>query len=100
MDLPAEPVRADILRIHSNRRGLSLPEPEIGRLAAVCEGFSGAEIEQAIVSAVYAAHAEAEKIGAAHVLKEIKATRPLSVVMAERIEELREWARDRTVPAD
>ncbi len=100
VDLPAEPVRADILRIHSNRRGLALPEPEIGRLAAVCEGFSGAEIEQAIVSAVYAAHAEAEKIGAAHVLKEIKATRPLSVVMAERIEELREWARDRTVPAD
>jgi SpoVK/Ycf46/Vps4 family AAA+-type ATPase len=100
VDLPAESIRADILRIHANKRGLSLREPDIAQLAAACEGFSGAEIEQAIVSAVYAAYADAETIGAAHVLKEIQATHPLSVVMAERIEELREWARERTVPAD
>ena len=100
VDLPSEAVRADILRIHAERRGLRLREPEIAQLAVACAGFSGAEIEQAVVSAVYAAHAEGETIGAAHVLKELHATRPLSVVMAERMEELREWARERTVPAD
>ncbi|MGH8175281.1 MAG: AAA family ATPase [Steroidobacter sp.] len=100
VDLPAENVRAEILRIHAGKRALPLPEAEIAQLAAACEGFSGAEIEQAVVSAVYAAHAGGEAIGAAHVLTEIRATRPLSVVMAERIDELRRWARERTVPAD
>jgi hypothetical protein len=100
VDLPREAVRADILRIHAERRGLSLREPEIAQLAAACAGFSGAEIEQAVVSAVYAAHADGETIGAAHVLRELHATRPLAVVMAEKMEELREWARERTVPAD
>ena len=71
-----------------------------GPLAVACEGFSGAEIEQAIVSALYAAHARGEQITGQHVLTEVKATRPLSVVMAERIAELREWAADRTVSAD
>ena len=69
----------------------------MGQLAQACEGFSGAEIEQAIVSAVYSAHAKNETVNAAHVLQEIKATRPLSIVMAERIAELRAWAAERTV---
>ena len=100
VDLPGAAVRADILRIHAKKRELSLSEEEIAQLAATCEGFSGAEIEQAIVSAVYAAHANNEPTSARHVLNEIKATRPLSVVMAERIAELRLWARDRTVRAE
>lgn len=100
VDLPAAAVRAEILRIHADKRGVTLSSEHITALAAACDGFSGAEIEQAVVSAVYAAHAESEPIGASHVLKEIRSTRPLSVVMAERIAELREWARERTVPAD
>ncbi|HEU4655694.1 MAG TPA: hypothetical protein VFS47_17020, partial [Steroidobacteraceae bacterium] len=59
-----------------------------------------AEIEQAIVSALYAAHARKEKVGAADVLNEMRTTRPLATVMAERISGLREWARDRTVSAE
>ena len=55
------------------------------QLAALCDGFSGAEIEQAVVSAVYAAHAADARWALQHILREIKATRPLSVVMAERI---------------
>ncbi len=93
-------MRADILRIHALRRGLELSEQEIAALSRACPGFSGAEIEQAVVSAVYAAHADGGRIGAGHVLKEMQATRPLSVVMAEQIAQLREWAAERTVPAD
>ena len=100
VDLPGKTVRADILGIHAKKRDLALSDEEIERLASACAGFSGAEIEQAIVSAVYAAHADNESTSAVHVLNEINATRPLSIVMAERIAELREWARERTVQAE
>lgn len=72
VDLPRPAVRADILRIHANRRSVKLTDAEIAQLAQACEGFSGAEIEQAVVSAVYAAHADGEAIGAARVLKECR----------------------------
>ena len=52
------------------------------------------------MSAVYAAHARNEAVNASHVLKELHDTRPLSLLMAERIAELRAWAAERTVPAD
>src|SRR5688572_1922707 len=100
VDLPNADVRADILKIHAKKRELTLSDQEVARLAAACAGFSGAEIEQAIVSAVYAAHAENQPPSASHVLSELGATRPLSVVMAEKIDELREWARERTVQAE
>jgi SpoVK/Ycf46/Vps4 family AAA+-type ATPase len=100
VDLPKAAVRATILTIHSHKRGVALSEAHIEQLAQACEGFSGAEIEQAIVSAVYTAHATNETVNARHVLAEIKATRPLSIVMAEQIGELRAWAAERTVSAD
>ena len=100
VDLPATATRADILRIHARKRSLQLADAEVLQLAALCDGFSGAEIEQAVVSAVYAAHAASRTVGAPDILREIKGTRPLSVVMAERVAELREWAAERTVPAN
>lgn len=100
VDLPSAAVREDVLRIHSKKRNLALSDAHVKQLAAACDGFSGAEIEQAVVSAVYAAHATNEPVGAQHVLQEIGATRPLSVTMAEKIFELRSWATDRTVAAD
>jgi hypothetical protein len=77
-----------------------LSDPHVQQLATACDGFSGAEIEQAVVSAVYAAHASGAPPSGQHILQEIRATRPLSVTMAEKISELREWAAERTVPAD
>lgn len=100
VDLPGESVRAEVLGIHLDRRGLSLPDPELRALAHASEGFSGAELEQAVVSSIYAAHAEGTDVSGRQLLNEIRATRPLSVVMAERIEGLRQWAAERTVPAD
>ena len=92
-------MRADILRIHLARRDLQVGERDLFALAHAAEGFSGAELEQTVVSAIYTAHAEGRQPGARDVLTEIRGTRPLSRVMAERIAALREWARDRTVPA-
>jgi SpoVK/Ycf46/Vps4 family AAA+-type ATPase len=100
VDLPREPVRAEILRIHAKKRGLAMTDAQSAQLAAECEGFSGAEIEQAVISAVYAAHARNQPVDASHVLKELRDTRPLATVMAERIAELRAWAAERTVSAD
>jgi SpoVK/Ycf46/Vps4 family AAA+-type ATPase len=100
VDLPAAAVRAEILQIHARKRGVALTHPQIEQLAAASEGFSGAEIEQAVVAALYGAHAGGAAIAADHVLHEIRATRPLSVVMAEKIADLRAWAAERTVRAD
>jgi SpoVK/Ycf46/Vps4 family AAA+-type ATPase len=100
VDLPTLPVRADILRIHTTKRNLTANEATLTALAHASEGFSGAELEQAVVSALYTAHAAKQPCTAGHVLAEIKATRPLSVVMGEKIASLREWAEGRTVPAD
>jgi SpoVK/Ycf46/Vps4 family AAA+-type ATPase len=100
VDLPSDPVRVDILGIHTRKRGLELDAATLGALAHAAEGFSGAELEQAVVSAVYTAHANNQPCTGTHVLNEVKATRPLSVVMGERIASLRAWADGRTVPAD
>jgi SpoVK/Ycf46/Vps4 family AAA+-type ATPase len=100
VDLPTEPIRADVLKIHADKRSLAINDSALKALAHASEGFSGAELEQAIVSSIYTAQASNAACSPAHVLAEIKATKPLSIVMSEKIAELREWASDRTVPAD
>jgi len=99
VDLPNLTTRTEILRIQAARRGIALDEPTLAVLARACEGFSGAEIEQAIVAALYSAHAKHTVPNAQLLQSEIAATRPLAVVMAENVAALREWAKDRTVPA-
>jgi len=69
-------------------------------LASAADGFSGAELEQLVVSALYAAFAEGKELGDEHLLAEVKTTKPLSVLMGERVAQLRAWAADRCVPAD
>jgi SpoVK/Ycf46/Vps4 family AAA+-type ATPase len=100
VDLPSSEVREEILTIHAKRRGLNLSPVELQQLAAASQDFSGAELEQAVVSALYSARANQQQASAAHVLREIQATRPLCRILAERVEALREWAAERTVPAD
>ena len=99
VDLPNPEVRADILRIHGGKRGLTFTDADLATLTSATVGFSGAEIEQAVVSATYAAHGLHEPLLASHLMTEVLATRPLSVVMTEPIAELRRWAATRTVPA-
>ena len=100
VDLPSPAARGEILAIHSKKRGITLSDADLQALTARSNGFSGAEIEQAIVSALYTAHASNQAVNAAMIAGELSVTRPLSVVMAERIAELRAWAKERTVPAD
>lgn len=72
----------------------------LSRLVQHSEGFSGAEIEAAVVAARYEAHARKAPPTADLVAQELLRTRPLSVTRAEAIASLRAWARERTVSAD
>lgn len=100
VDLPGTAVRAEILGIHADRRQVPLTETERRALAERCAGFSGAEIEQAVVAARYSALSRREPAGAKHIAHELQATRPLSVVMAEQVAALRDWAASRTVSVE
>jgi SpoVK/Ycf46/Vps4 family AAA+-type ATPase len=100
VDLPDAASRAAILRIHLARRNQDAAHFDIAAIAAEAEGFSGSEIEQAVVSALYAAHAQGKTVATEHVLAEIRLTHPLSVVMREQIDRLRRWASGRTVSCD
>jgi SpoVK/Ycf46/Vps4 family AAA+-type ATPase len=100
VDLPGKDARADIIAIHARKRGLDLNPAELAALASHCESFSGAEIEQAIVAALYSAHAAKQPVTAALIAHEMQTTRPLAVVMAEKVAALRAWASSRTVTAD
>ena len=100
VDLPGKDARAEVIAIHSRKRGLTLSPQEMAALSSRCENFSGAEIEQAIVAALYSAHAANQPVSAALIAREMQNTRPLAVVMAEKVAALREWAGSRTVSAD
>lgn len=99
VDLPEAAVRQDIFAIHLRKRGCDAQQFDLLRLADASDGFSGSEIEQAIIAALYSAAAEARALTTDILLGEIAATSPLSVVMAEQISQLRRWAEDRTIPA-
>ena len=58
VDLPGKTIRESILAIHLSSRKQPLGSFDIEALAEAMEGFSGAEVEQAVVSALYAAHAK------------------------------------------
>jgi ATPase family associated with various cellular activities (AAA)/AAA+ lid domain len=100
VDLPSPQNRRDILLIHLRKRCLDSRQFNLDALAEATDGFSGSEIEQAIVSAMYTAHAQNRNLTQADLLAEVQQTKPLSVVMAEKVDEIREWANGRTVPCD
>lgn len=99
VDLPDEKTREEIFRIHLEKREVGLDKFDLKVLAKVSDGFSGAEIEQAIVSLLYGVLAEEMELGSEALVVEIEGTRPLSVLMGDRVRKLREWASGRTVKA-
>jgi hypothetical protein len=100
VDLPSPKNRRDILVIHLKKRCLDPAQFDLDALVKATDGFSGSEIEQAIVSSMYTAHANRRDLSQADLIAEIQQTRPLSVLMAEKVSEIREWAESRTVPCD
>ena len=99
VDLPDRQARAEILRIHLQNRDQDPAAFDLDSLAETAEGFSGAELEQAVVAALYEAFSRSESLSDRHLQEELQNTRPLSVTRAEEINQLREWAAERTVRA-
>lgn len=100
VDLPTPRAREEIFAIHLRKRAQEAGSFDLPTLAAATEGFSGAEIEQVVVGALYGAFSDRRPLETALLLAEVQATRPLSGTMWERIAELREWAAARTVSAE
>jgi MoxR-like ATPase len=100
VDLPGTKVREKVLAIHLRRRNRDPKQFDLKQLAVAAEKFSGSELEQAVVSGLFAAFTEETELSDQHILAEIKKTRPLAVLSSERVEELRRWAENRCVPAD
>ena len=100
VDLPDQTSRESIFKIHLEKRKIPTNDLNLAEIANATDGFSGAEIEQAVVSVMYANHTEKSAISTQILLDEIRQTRPLSVIMSEQISELRHWAQHRTIPVD
>ncbi|HSN14613.1 MAG TPA: AAA family ATPase, partial [Anaeromyxobacteraceae bacterium] len=96
IDLPAVAERREIFSIHVAKRGRDPAGYDLDLLARRAEGFSGAEIEQAVISALYDAFAEGRELEGTHLERAVADALPLSTTMREDIDRLREWARTRT----
>lgn len=100
LDLPSHSTRAEILRLHLQRRGHDPALLDLDALAASSEHFSGAELEAALIAALYTAFARGAQLSTELVLGELRASRPLALTRAEDLTALRDWARERAVNAD
>jgi SpoVK/Ycf46/Vps4 family AAA+-type ATPase len=97
VDLPSFDERTEIFRVHLSKVRPVLRNYDIATLAGETEGFSGAEIEQAIVNAMYNAFDDGEReFTTEDIRRGVREVIPISKLMAERIEKLREWAAERT----
>jgi len=99
VDLPVPAERRAILEIHVARRGRKPADLDLDRLARESEGFSGAEIEGAVVSGLFRAFERGRDLATDDIMAALAETVPLSVLMKEKIEKFREWAKLRTRPA-
>jgi AAA+ superfamily predicted ATPase len=100
VDLPGPATRGALFALHLKKRGRDANVFDLQALAAASNGFSGAEIEQAIASGLYTAFAAKQQLSTQILLAELKSTQPLSVTRSEDIAAIRDWARTRAVPAD
>jgi hypothetical protein len=100
VDLPDEETRAVILDIHLRRRKQAPDRFDLRLLAAESEGYSGAELEQVVISALYTAFSAKVAPTTALLLDELRRTPPIASTAREKIAFLRAWAEGRTVPAN
>src|SRR5580700_10695899 len=99
VDLPNQAELRQVFTIQLTRRKRNPAEFDLDTIAAAANGYSGAEINAAVQSALYSAYSQKQQLANAHLLDAIRATVPLSTTRAEEIEALREWAARRAVPA-
>jgi hypothetical protein len=100
VDLPSSGIRTNLFALHLKKRNRDPQTFDLAKLSAASEGFSGAEIEQSIASALYTAFAAKQQLNTEILLAELKSTQPLSVTRAEDVSAIRDWARTRATPAD
>lgn len=100
VDLPGPESRKAIICAHLTKRGRKPEMFDQPALVAATDGFSGAEIEQVIIAALYDAFASSSDLTTQHIREAAGRTQPLSVVMSEKIESLRAWAANRCVAAE
>lgn len=99
VDLPDNDARRSILTVHLARRKQNPAAFDIDGLINACAGFSGAEIEQAVIASLHRAFADKRPLNSARVIDALRATVPLSITMSEQVDALRDWARTRCVMA-
>lgn len=97
--LPGAEARAAIFGIHLRKRGQAVEGFDLGRLAAAAEGTSGAEIEQAVLSALHEAFDRGVPLDTELVERAVRSSPPISVTMAEEVRALYAWAEGRCVSA-
>lgn len=100
VDLPEKPIREQIFGIHLRKRGRHKAGIDVPALAELAAGFSGAEIEQAVLGGLHRAYSEGREVTTADIATTVQESPPMSVTRREAIEELRAWAKGRCVPAD
>ncbi len=99
VDLPNEEERKQIFAIHLKKNKCDVGRFDLVFLAKATNGWNGAEIEQAVVSAVVDAYAEKRTISEDDMYRMISATVPLAVTMEEQIKAIRSWAHERALNA-
>ncbi len=95
VDLPGAEERQEIFKIHLAKRGRDATQFDLAALARAGEQFSGAEIEEAIISALYDAFDGRAHLTTAHILNALSQTVPLAKTMDAQINTLRDWAAGR-----
>lgn len=99
VDLPGVEERKAVFAAQLAGRGWRPTDFDLGALTATTDGFSGAEIESVVVSALYAAYAAGGRLTTESLLREATETVPLSVLRSEDVAALRSWATGRAVRA-
>ena len=100
VDLPSATARRQIFEIHLRKRDRDPELFELPSLVDASDGYSGAEIEAAIKAAIYVAFDRGALLSTQMLLDALKGSPPLSVTMAEKMTQLRQWAKGRCVPAE
>jgi hypothetical protein len=96
VDLPDDDERKEIFKIHLAQRNFDIANFSLMDLVKESKGFTGAEIEAAIVSAMYEGFSDNERqICTVDIIKELKVSVPIYITMKEKIEALRQWASTR-----
>ncbi|MFC1738118.1 AAA family ATPase [Planctomycetota bacterium] len=100
VDLPGVDTRKEIFVVHLKKRGRNPDKFDLNAIAEASDGYSGSEIEQAVLSALHQAYAKKNVLTTALILSALKISPPLSVTMAEKVRSLQIWAKGRCVQAD